>query len=493
MAVEVTMPQMGESVVEGTITKWLVKEGDTVAEDQSLVEISTDKVDTEIPSPSAGVISKLVASEGETLPVGAVLAVIDNAGASKVGTIAPNSKPDVKPEQARPREEQVQPPPSPPGKLPQSPPTPPEAIAATSAEQAKSSPAAETVEAVQAADGEHRRYSPVVIKIAAEHGLDVNRIPGTGLGGRVSKRDVLKYLDSLRQGGPATPVASPPASQPQASHANGATAVATPARPASAPSRPPTPSAPTPATGGGYHPPIYEPREGDVVEQFTRRRKLIAEHMVFSKTHSPHVGTLAEVDLTKLAKLRETHKRAFQEHEGFALTMLPLAAAATVRALKEFPRMNSSVAADAVIIRKQINLGIAMDSEEGLLVPVIKAAEGMSVTGLAREMERLRKKVQEKKIAPDDLSGGSFTLSNPGREGNLFGFAIINQPQVGILRMGEVKKRPMVIDIDGTDAIAIRTIMYLALSYDHRVIDGVLGNSFLYRVARILEEADFEL
>ncbi|HXN87024.1 MAG TPA: dihydrolipoamide acetyltransferase family protein [Candidatus Binataceae bacterium] len=493
MAVEVTMPQMGESVVEGTITKWLVKEGDTVAEDQSLVEISTDKVDTEIPSPSAGVISKLVASEGETLPVGAVLAVIDNTGASKVATVAPRSKPDIQPPPAKPREEQVQTAPATARRLPQSPPTPPEAIAATSAEQAKSSPVAETAStvAVQAAGDEHRRYSPVVIKIAAEHGLDVNRIPGTGLGGRVSKRDVLKYLDSLRQGGPATPVATPPASQPQASHANGAAAVATPARPA--PSRPPTPSLPTPATGGGYHPPIYEPREGDIVEPFTRRRKLIAEHMVFSKTHSPHVGTLAEVDLTKLSRLRETHKRAFLEHEGFALTMLPLAAAATVRALKEFPRMNSSVAADAVIIRKQINLGIAMDSDEGLLVPVIKAAESMSVTGLAREMERLHKKVQEKKIAPDDLSGGSFTLSNPGREGNLFGFAIINQPQVGILRMGEVKKRPVVIDVEGTDAIAIRTMMYLALSYDHRVIDGVLGNSFLFRVARILEEADFEL
>ena len=173
--------------------------------------------------------------------------------------------------------------------------------------------------------------------------------------------------------------------------------------------------------------------------------------------------------------------------------MLPLAAAATVRALKEFPRMNASVAGDSLVIRKQINLGIAMDSDEGLLVPVIKAAEGMSVVGLAREIERLRRKVQEKKITADDLSGGSFTLSNPGREGNLFGFAIINQPQVGILRMGEVKKRPVVIEVDGADALAIRTMMYLALSYDHRVVDGVLGNSFLYRTARIMEEADFEL
>jgi 2-oxoglutarate dehydrogenase E2 component (dihydrolipoamide succinyltransferase) len=254
---------------------------------------------------------------------------------------------------------------------------------------------------------------------------------------------------------------------------------------------PSVPSAPAPT--GGYHPPVYQPREGDTVEAFTRRRKLIAEHMVYSKTHSPHVGTLAEVDLTKLTRLREAHKRAFQEREGFALTMLPLAAAATVRALKEFPRMNASVVGDSLVIRRQINLGIAMDSDEGLLVPVIKAAETMSVVGLAREMERLRRSVQEKKITADDLSGGSFTLSNPGREGNLYGFAIINQPQVGILRMGEVKKRPIVIEVDGADALAIRTMMYLALSYDHRVVDGVLGNSFLHRTARIMEEADFEL
>ncbi|HEY6393917.1 MAG TPA: 2-oxo acid dehydrogenase subunit E2, partial [Candidatus Binataceae bacterium] len=248
-----------------------------------------------------------------------------------------------------------------------------------------------------------------------------------------------------------------------------------------------------PASGGVFHPPIYQPREGDVVEPFTRRRKMIAEHMVFSKTHSPHVGTVAEADVTAAMRVRALHKDAFAAREGFALTFLPLAAAATVRALKEFPRMNSAVAGDSLVIRRQINLGIAMDTDEGLLVPVIKGAEGLSVVGLAREIENLRKKVAEKRIAADDLAGGSFTLSNPGREGNLYGFAIINQPQAGILRMGEVKKRPVVIEADGADAIAVRTMMYLALSYDHRVIDGVLGNRFLYRVARILEEADFEL
>ncbi len=238
---------------------------------------------------------------------------------------------------------------------------------------------------------------------------------------------------------------------------------------------------------------MYQPREGDIVEPFTRRRKLIAEHMVFSKTHSPHVPTVAEVDMTRISRLRDQHKAAFAAREGFALTMLPLVAAATVRALKEFPRINASVVGDSVVIRREINLGIAMDSDEGLLVPVLKRAEGMSVVGIAREIAALQRKVADKKITPDDLAGGSFTLSNPGREGNLYGFAIINQPQVGILRMGEVKKRPVVIEVDGEDAIAIRVMMYLALSYDHRVIDGVLGNRFLYRTARIIEEADFEL
>jgi 2-oxoglutarate dehydrogenase E2 component (dihydrolipoamide succinyltransferase) len=306
-------------------------------------------------------------------------------------------------------------------------------------------------------------------------------VPGTGLGGRVSKRDVERYLESLR-----------PASQ-AAHRQNGA-----PLRPAPAGAQSQagaTGAAPTiaPATPGAFRPPVYQPREGDTVEPFTRRRKLIAEHMVFSKTHSPHVGTVAEVDLTRVMAVRDAHKAAFAKSEGFALTLLPFAAMATIRALKEFPKMNSSVAGDSVVIRREINLGIAMDAEEGLVVPVIKAAEGMSLIGIAREIERLRRKVAERSLSADDLAGGSFTLSNPGREGNLYGFAIINQPQVGILRMGEVKKRPIVVEIDGSDALAIRTMMYLALSYDHRVIDGVLGNRFLYRSGKILEEGDFEL
>jgi 2-oxoglutarate dehydrogenase E2 component (dihydrolipoamide succinyltransferase) len=452
---------MGESVVEGTIAKWLVKVGDVVTEDQPLCEISTDKVDTEIPSPAAGRIAKIVAQEGQTLPVGAPLAMIDSAGepAAKSGAqLAPIevSKPSAAPAPVREIRSVPAPEPRPQVRI----------IAAAAAQMAPD-------EEVSAP----RRYSPVVLKMAAEHRIDLARVTGTGIGGRVSKRDVARYLDSLRAGRAGNGSAAP---------LTRSVSVAPTLTADAQTSAPPAPA------GMVFHAPVYQPREGDIVEPFTRRRKLIAEHMVYSKTHSPHVPTVAEVDMTRISHLRDKHKAAFAEREGFALTMLPLIAAATVRALKEFPRMNASVVGDALVIRREINLGIAMDSDEGLLVPVIKRAEGMSVVGIAREIAALQRKVMDKKITADDLAGGSFTLSNPGREGNLYGFAIINQPQVGILRMGEVKKRAVVIEVDGEDAIAIRTMMYLALSYDHRVIDGVLGNRFLYRTARIIEAADFE-
>jgi 2-oxoglutarate dehydrogenase E2 component (dihydrolipoamide succinyltransferase) len=449
---------MGESVVEGTVTKWLVKEGDSVSEDQPLCEISTDKVDTEIPSPGSGVIARLLASEGQTLPVGAALAVIESGGATVQAqtrsaapferTAAPFQPAQTPSPAAQPANARLQ--------------------TTESATGAKPRPQPPSVVAMPP-----RRYSPVVMRMAEEHGIDLSLVPGTGFGGRVSKRDVERYLESLRGGqaqltptdGIQTPAAAPAIVSAQA--------------PSSSPAI--------------FRPPVYQPRDGDAVEAFSRRRKLIAEHMVYSKTHSPHVGTVAEVDLTRLVALREAHKDAFRKREGFALTLLPFAALATTRALKEFPRMNASVVGDSLVIRREINLGVAMDAEEGLVVPVIKGADTLTVVGLAREIEHLHAKLQDRSLTADNLAGGSFTLSNPGREGNLYGFAIINQPQVGILRMGEVKRRPVVVEINGTEAIALRSMMYLALSYDHRVIDGLLGNRFLYRTARILEAADFEL
>jgi pyruvate/2-oxoglutarate dehydrogenase complex dihydrolipoamide acyltransferase (E2) component len=514
MAIEVTMPQMGESVVEGTVTKWLVKVGESVKDDQPLCEISTDKVDTEIPSPGAGVIAKLVASEGQTLPVGALLAEIDapgssaRAGSANAGQAVAANAGKIPVPQARPATPTTVRTPAEPSRPSLSRPS-----AETSRAPAVETPRPASVDTMRVAPAEAprpmaaasappsvsvggapRRYSPVVLRMAEERGIDLNLVPGTGIGGRVSKRDIEHYLEALEQGRVAAPAVENGAASttieapvpPQAGRPGAA------APPQEAPATP-LPAGMPAAMSGGFRPAIYQPRDGDIVEAFTRRRRLIAEHMVYSKTHAPHVGTVAELDITKVTALREAHKDAFRKHEGFALTMLPFAAMATVRALKEFPRMNASVAGDSVVIRKDINLGIAMDAEEGLVVPVVKGADTFSVMGLAREIERLHRKVVDKSLTVDDLSGGSFTLSNPGREGNLYGFAIINQPQVGILRMGEVKKRPVVIELDGADAIAIRTMMYLALSYDHRVIDGVLGNRFLYRTARILEEADFEL
>ena len=468
MAIEVAMPQMGESVVEGTVTKWLVKEGDVVKEDQPLCEISTDKVDTEIPSPGTGRIARIVAQEGETIPVGGQLAIIEERDGGRAQEGAPRTP--VSPSRSEARQ------PEPPLLRAVGEPQPEPGLAAIPP-PAPVRPAPRRTQAAPGADGgAPRRYSPVVLRMAQEHGVDLDLISGTGIDGRVTKRDLQQYLDSLRSG-------------------SGGVTSAKPAQPGAVVTSPLKGAAPAaaPRAGGVYSPPVYQPRQGDVTEPFTRRRKLIAEHMVYSKTHSPHVGTLAEIDMTRVTRLREARKQAFQEREGFGLTLLPLVAAATVRALKEFPRMNAAVVGDSLVIRKEINLGIAMDTEEGLLVPVLRRAEEMSVVGIAREIESLRRKIADRKITADDLAGGSFTLSNPGREGNLFGFAIINQPQMGVLRMGELKKRPVVVGVDGEDAIAIRAMMYLALSYDHRVIDGVLGNRFLYRTGKIIEEADFEL
>jgi 2-oxoglutarate dehydrogenase E2 component (dihydrolipoamide succinyltransferase) len=473
MAIEVTMPQMGESVVEGTIAKWLVREGDQVALDQPLAEISTDKVDAEIPSPGAGVIAALVAREGETVPVGGKIAIIEPAKSAA----SARPKPATAPPAAEPRAALAA------HRVPPS--QKPELTATPRVDRPAAAPNSAAPAGVSEQDGGGpRRYSPVVLRMASEYGVDLSRIPGTGIGGRVTKRDLLNYVESLGGGEPSRPSPGPAATGP---------APAAPSAPLAERLPAPPPRVAAAAPGAVFRPPLYEPREGDIVEPFARRRKLIAEHMVYSKTHAPHVGTVAEVDMTRATALREAHKQSFRDREGFALTMLPLAVAATVRALKEFPRMNASVAGDALVIRREINLGIAMDDEEGLLVPVIRSAQAMSVVGLAREIERLRRKIESRQLTADDLAGGSFTLSNPGREGNLYGFAIINQPQVGILRMGEIKRRPVVIESEGSEALAIRAMMYLALSYDHRVVDGVLGNRFLYRVARILEQADLEL
>jgi len=425
MAITVTMPQMGESVVEGTIEKWCVSEGDRVEKDQTLCEITTDKVDAEIPAPEGGVVTRILVPEGQTVEVGAELAEIDAAGAAR-GAATPKAEQSSA---AVPREAE------------------PEAAAA-------------------ARGRGQRRVSPLAKRIAEERGIDLEALTSAEGADRIKKADLLASVESER----TEPRAAP---------------------------RTPRSAAAAPGTLGewlgGIRIPTYVPREHDQVIPFSAIRRRVAEHMVVSKIVSPHVGTVAEVDLHRLVALRIAAKGQFRRDHGFNLTYLPFVVAATVRALKDFPRMNATVVGESIVERSGIHVGVAVETEKGLLVPVIRDADRLSLVGLAQALEDLSRRARERKISADELAGGTFTVTNPGREGNLYGFAVINQPQVGILRMGEVKKRPIVMDQDGDDSIAIHPMMYLALSYDHRIIDGVTGNGFLYRVARYLEAAEFSV
>jgi 2-oxoglutarate dehydrogenase E2 component (dihydrolipoamide succinyltransferase) len=424
MPTVVRLPELGESVVEGTVSRWLVKEGDRVERDQPLVEVTTDKVDAEIPSPVAGVIEALLAAEGEVVAVGAALARIATDGAQEQPAAAPAAGP------ARP--------------------APPPATAAPT----QAAPAA-------AAPAEAPRATPLARRVASEAQVDLRSVAPTGAGGKVTKRDVEDHLRGERPGGPAAAAPAP------ARH----------------------------AAEGERRPAYlqYALQEGDRVIPMTPLRRLVAEHMVVSKRVSPHVGTVAEVDMAGVARVRDAHKRAFEEANGFGLSYLPFVVHATVRALREFPRLNASVLEVAIVEKKDIHVGIAVETEKGLVVPVVRHADRLSLAGLAQAVEDLAVRARSKKLSPDELKGGSFTVSNPGRHGNLYGFAIINQPQVGILRMGELVKRPVVRTVGGEDAIVIRPIMHLALSYDHRAVDGAPANGFLHRVRELLEEAEFDL
>jgi len=299
--------------------------------------------------------------------------------------------------------------------------------------------------------------------VAEDRGIDLGGVSGSGVGGRVMKADV----DAR-----AAPSAAAPAADTAALPVAPGTLLEFLAR---------------------MKVPTHRIAPEDKVIPFTAIRRRIAEHMVVSKVVSPHVGTVAEVDLAKLAKLRDRSKKDFERAHGFGLSYLPFVVAATVRALRDFPRINSAVVGDAIVERAGLHIGVAVETERGLLVPVIRDADRLSLVGIAEAVNDLAARARNKAITADELSGGSFTISNPGREGNLYGFAVINQPQVGILRMGEVKKRPVVVETGGEETLAIHPMMYLALSYDHRIVDGVTGNSFLYRVARVLEAAEFEL
>src|SRR5713101_6317173 len=479
-ATTVTMPQLGESGVEGTIVKWLAQPGQRIERDQPLVEIATDKANTEIPSPSAGVLVEVIAQEGAVVQVGGPLARLDDAGvAAGAGAQAPAAQPP-----------------------PQQPPPPPPQAYGTA-------PAAPPPQQQQQQGGNgHQRASPVVRNVAQEHGVDLDRVRGSGPQGRITKADVMSYLDSGGVGPaavgivnvdgsadtpdpvvPAGAVVSqppPPQTFPGAPRTGGPTTIPPPT------SSVPYSTGPVPLQLRAYKPPRYTPKEGDQVIPFDHRRRLVAEHMVYSKVTSPHVPCTAEVDMTPFARLREEWKKA-KETGGRAPSFLVGLCRATVQALAEFPRMNAVVQDESLIVRKDINLGVAVDTDKGLLVPVIPPANEKSVLGLGRALDDLAARARTGKVTADELSGGSFTVSNPGLKGNLFGASIINQPQVGILRMGEIVKRAVVRELNGEEVIVIRQMMYLTLSYDHRVIDGVIGNAFLHRVRELLEEAKFSL
>jgi 2-oxoglutarate dehydrogenase E2 component (dihydrolipoamide succinyltransferase) len=468
MSINLVMPSLGESVIEGTITKWLVHEGDVVKREQPVVSVATDKADSDVPAPQEGRILKILAPEGATVKIGEPLCEIDTSGAS----LSPN----------RPANATV-PAPPPEGMATRS-----EAPPAVKPAPAKSArPAALREEASTAISGDNNgtgRSSPVVRKLALEHGVDLDQVEGSGARGRVTREDVMRAAEAQVPNAPAPAPRREPEAAPAAHAVNDPELLAllsTGVR------------FPAPNVGyGAYKVPPYRPKDGDQVVPFTRRRRLTADHMVYSKLTAPHVVTVAEVDLYKTSKLREENKDRYKK-EGVPLTMLAFVCTAIVRALREFPALNSRVLDDSYVLLKDINLGVAVDAPDGLIVPNVKRADELSLRGLAKGIDDVAGRARAGKITADDLAGCTFSVSNPGIKGNLFGAAIIAQPNAAILRMGEIKKRVVVVEVDGQDTMVVHPVMYVALSYDHRIIDGVLANSFLYRVREILEKAEFEV
>jgi 2-oxoglutarate dehydrogenase E2 component (dihydrolipoamide succinyltransferase) len=500
------MPQMGESIAEGTITKWLKQVGDRVERDEPLFEISTDKVDAEIPSPAAGTLTEIRFKEGDTVEINTTVAVLDGGAGAAAKESLPTTedaiaKPSA-PAEAVKREGAAK---QPTDVAPQQPQV--EASATTGAEvqPAAATPAESTAtsqqspstasrepkpgvapaavgtgpqpeneaqgaraagngrSATQTAEELRRtKSSPLVRRIAEEHGVDIASLEGTGLSGRVTKNDILSFIES----GSSTAAAGAPATRPAATRA-------TQEIPAAAP---------------------LKPAEGDRVEQMSVMRKKIAEHMVQSRRTSAHVTTVYEIDMTRIARLREQHKDSFAERTGTKLSYMPFNFQAINNALRKFPLFNAQVSGDQIIYKRDINLGMAVALDGGLIVPVIKRADDLSISGLARTANDLAERARTKQLKPDEVGGGTFTITNPGVFGGLFGTPIINQPQLAILGVGKIEKRPKVLTTpEGEDYIAIRWLAYFALSFDHRVIDGADAERFLAYVKDQLEAGEFSL
>lgn len=431
---ELIMPKMGESIAEATITKWLKNEGDNIKLDEPVVEIATDKVDSEVPSTYEGVLIKKLWNEGDVVPVGAAIALIGTeAGAAVVAEKTPA----------------------------------PEVVKAAVKEIEQTISNAGTAAASHVSNGEGSRfYSPLVLNIAKTEGIgmaELEQIPGSGKENRVTKADILKYIEGGRKSQNAAP--APAASKP-------ATETAKPA-------------------DVKREGPKVTLMPGDEIIEMDRMRKLIADHMVMSKAVSPHVTSFVEVDVTDLVKWRDKVKNSFEKKEGEKITFTPIFIEAVVKAIKDFPMMNVSLDGTNIIKRKNINIGMAAALPSGnLIVPVIKNADSKNLLGLVREVNDLAKRSRENKLQPDEIQGGTFTLTNVGTFGNVMGTPIINQPQVGILAVGAIRKKPAVLETEFGDVIAIRQMMFLSHSYDHRVVDGALGGAFVRRVADYLEQWD---
>ena len=453
--IDVVMPQMGESIVEGTLTKWLKKPGEHVERDEPLFEISTDKVDTEIPAPTSGVLSEVLVEEGKTVAISTVVGRINEAGGNGASAPAPAAAkpapppPAPAPQAARPVAPAPPPPPPPAPRAPE-----PQPVAYS---------------AVESTNGP---LSPLVRKMAREYGIDLNQVKGTGMSGRITKQDLESYMSA--QGArtmaqvsapPAAVTAPPPPPPPQPQQTQAVTPIYTSQQQA------PAPVAPRADTARAR------------VEPMSTMRSKIAEHMVMSKRVSAHVTTVHKVDMTKIAKMRARYKEEFDKRYGFGLTFLPFVISAAVEAIHTFPIVNASIEGNNIIYHNDINVGIAVALENGLIVPVIRGADEKNIVGLQRSVVDLSTRARSRQLKPDEVQGGTFSITNFGSFGSVFATPIINQPQVAILGVGAVEKVPVVVD----DAIAIRSVAYLALTFDHRLIDGATADQYTGKVKSILE------
>jgi pyruvate dehydrogenase E2 component (dihydrolipoamide acetyltransferase) len=459
---EITLPQLGETVTEGTITRWFKKVGDTIAADEPLFEVSTDKVDTEVPSPIAGTLTEIRVAEGETVAVGTVIAVVGGAGATPapapVAAPAPAPAPAAAPTPAP-----VATPAPAPAPAPVATPTP--------------APIAQSAPVVAPAVQSNKLLSPVVRRLVNDHGINIDALQGTGPGGRITREDVLDYIDRNGMTAAAAPVATP---APVVAQAPAPAPVVTPA--------PAPPSSPAPVARSAS-----SLSDREQVVPLSKIRRLTGSHMVMSLETSPHSFTVVEVDYANVDKTRNAVKESWKASEGFSLTYLPFISRAVVDALAEFPHLNASIEGDNLIVHSYVDLGIAVDLDyAGLLVPVVRSADAKRLRAIAREIHDLASRARGRKLSPDEITGGTFTLSNNGSAGALIAMPIINQPQVAILSTDAIVRKPVVVAMpDGSESIAIHPMGHLSMSWDHRAFDGAYAGRFLSRVKQILETQDW--